>query len=132
MEGSLRLNGTVRSTSGRDFAHIATPFVYPDGDGMMFYVEPQPGEGAGWRLTDAATTVAQHDILQDLGDDGLLSDIQVERIKRVLTEYGPWVENAGFEDGELYMTVAADKIGFGIAHFAQLQVRLSAICMFDN
>ena len=54
------------------------------------------------------------------------------RIKRVLAEYGPWVDDVGFEDGELHMTVASDRIGFGIAHFMQLQVRLSAICMFGD
>ena len=132
MEGSPRMNGTVKNVDGRDFAVIATPFVYPDGDHMMFYVEPQPDGGAGWRLTDAATTVGHHDILHHLGDDGLLSDIQVERVKRVLAEYGSWVEDVGFEDGELHMTVASDRIGFGIAHFMQLQVRLSAICMFGD
>ena len=129
-EGGFRVLSMHLGTDGRDRVVIGTPFVYPDGDHMTLFMEPPVAESDGWRLTDLATTVGQHDILHDLGDDGLLSDIQVERVKRVLAAYGPWVEDVGFDDGELHVTVAAERLGFGIAHFAQLQIRLSAICMF--
>ena len=128
-EGGFRVLSMHLGTDGRDRVVIATPFVYPDGDHMMLYMEPPVEEGAGWRVSDVATTVGHHDILHDLGDDGLLTDMQMERVRRLLAAYGPWVEDVGFDDGELHVTVAADQIGFGIAHFAQLQIRLSAICM---
>ena len=131
-DGGFRLNGTIRATDGRDFAVIATPFIYPDGDHMMFYVEPQPGGGAGWRLTDVADTIGHHDILNHLNEDGDLSPVQDKRFREVLDEYAAWVEDVGLDDNELHMTVAEDQIGFGIAHFAQLQIRLSSICMFDS
>ena len=131
-EGGFKLNGTIRATDGRDLAVIATPFIYPDGDHMIFYVEPQPGGGAGWRLTDAADTIGHHDILNHLNEDGDLSAVQSEHVREVLARYAPWVDDVGFDGNELHMTVAEDQVGFGIAHFAQLQIRLSAICMFDN
>ena len=61
-----------------------------------------------------------------------MSAVQSERFRQVIAKYGAWVEDLGFDDGELHMTVAADRIGFGVAHFAQIQVRLSAILMIDD
>ena len=76
--------------------------------------------------------IGHHDILNHLNEDGVLSAVQSENVREVLAEYAAWVEDVGLDDGELHMTVGADQIGFGIAHFAQLQIRLSAICMFDS
>ena len=124
--------GRLQGANGRDYVVVGTPFVYPDGDHMMFYVEQRHDGRPGYRLTDMATTVGHHEILNYLGDDGLMSAVQSERFRQVIAKYGAWVEDIGFDDGELHMTVAADQLGFGVAHFAQIQVRLSAILMIDD
>ena len=131
-EGGFRAMGTLQGASGRDYVVVGTPFVYPDGDHMMFYVEQRHDGRPGYRLTDMATTVGHHEILNYLGDDGLMSAVQSERFRQVIAKYGAWVEDIGFDDGELHMIVAANRIGFGVAHFAQIQVRLSAILMIDD
>ena len=129
-ESGFRLVDTRRVTDGRDIVRIETPFLYPDGDLMTIYMERPPGETTGWRLTDAADTIAQQKFLRGL--DGNLSPVQDKRFREVLDEYAAWVEDVGLDDNELHMTVAEHQVGFGIAHFAQLQIRLSAICMFDS
>ena len=131
-EGRFRTMGTLQGANGRDYVVVGTPFVYPDSDHMMFYVEQRHDGRPGYRLTDMATTVGHHEILNYLGDDGLMSAVQSERFRQVIAKYGAWVEDIGFDDGELHMTVAADQLGFGVAHFAQIQVRLSAILMIDD
>ena len=117
-------------TDGPDHVVVGTPFLYLDGDLMMFHVEPRLDSRPGYRLTDVSDTIASMKFLRGLDSD--LSPEQDRRFREVLDEYGAWVEEVGLDNGELHMTVAADHLGFSIAHFAQLQVRLSAICMFDN
>ena len=129
-EGGFRAMETRRGADGRDYVVVGTPFLYLDGDHMMFYVEQRHDGRPGYRLTDASDTIAQMKFLRGLESD--LSAVQYERFNEVIDEYDAWVEDIGLDDGELHMTVAADRIGFSIAHFAQLQIRLSAICMFDN
>ena len=129
-EGRFKAMEMPPGTDGRYDVAIGTPFLYLDGDHMMFYVEQRPDGSPGYRLTDSSDTIGQMKFLRGLESE--LSPEQERRFREVVDEYGAWVDDIGFDNGELHMSIEADQIGFGIAHFAQLQIRLSAICMFDN
>ena len=129
-EGGFRAVETQRGDDGRDRVVVGTPFLYLDGDLMTFLVEQRLDGSPGYRLTDASDTVGIMKFLRGL--ESHLSPEQDRQLREVISEFDAWVEDIGFDGGELHMTVAADQLGFGIAHFAQLQIRLSAICMFDN
>ena len=128
--GRFEVLGMPEGATGPYHVSVGSPFIYLDGDHMTFYVEPRRDGKPGYRLSDSSDTVASMKFLRGLESD--LSPVQDRRFKEVLGKFGAWVDDIGFDDGELHMTVGHDHLGFSIAHFAQLQVRLSTICMFDN
>lgn len=115
---------------GEEFVFIVAPFFYPDGDHMQVYLSPPKDGSTLWTIGDAGETVAKGKFERGLGDD--LNFEQGIRLGETLRMYRSWTTSLDYTEGELKMTVEEDRLPWAIWMFLQVQIRLSAICAFDN